>query len=393
MMKNRILWLFWILCVSAAAIFTGSWLYAAVLLISGLLLVGSVIFNLFSGKKIAGELTLPKASPQSEAFRGKLVLDSQSVLPVFLGKGTLLWENTYTKEKGELPLTFSIGSKGKTTVDFHGKSNWCGNIRFQLKDWKCCDFFGVASRKKKIRCLASTVVMPPVRKQDFSFLTREGFDMESFRYSGNRPGDDPGETFDIREYREGDSIRQIHWKLTGKLENLMIREKSFPVDDTVLILAEAVLEEKNPAVVQTVAEVFSTVLQSFLEQGISCQAGVHDGESGRFRKEKIRSLEDCENMMYLFLHHGGEGEKPCAISQYLQDPGPQNFANYIYITGNSNIEEARLLRSRGEVMIVSCGTHSSQNEGDTITWKYGSPSEDKPKSTTDSCQVSCWKLP
>ena len=37
--------------------------------------------------------------------------------------------------------------------------------------------------------------------------TKEGFDMESFRYSGARPGDDPGETFDIREYQEGDSIR------------------------------------------------------------------------------------------------------------------------------------------------------------------------------------------
>ena len=51
--------------------------------------------------------------------------------------------------------------------------------------------------------------------------------MESFRYSGSRPGDDPGETFDIREYREGDSIRQIHWKLTGKMDRLIIREKVF----------------------------------------------------------------------------------------------------------------------------------------------------------------------
>ena len=47
-------------------------------------------------------------------------------------------------------------------------------------------------------------------------LSREGFYMESFKYSKDRPGDDPGETYDIREYRSGDSIRQIHWKLSGK---------------------------------------------------------------------------------------------------------------------------------------------------------------------------------
>lgn len=40
------------------------------------------------------------------------------------------------------------------------------------------------------------------------------------------PGDDPGETYDIREYRSGDSIRQIHWKLSGKLDDIMIREKA-----------------------------------------------------------------------------------------------------------------------------------------------------------------------
>lgn len=63
-------------------------------------------------------------------------------------------------------------------------------------------------------------------KGELSLFTREGFDMESFRYSGSRPGDDPGETYDIREYRSGDSIRQIHWKLSGKLDDIMIREKA-----------------------------------------------------------------------------------------------------------------------------------------------------------------------
>ena len=80
--------------------------------------------------------------------------------------------------------------------------------------------------------------------------------MESFRYSGSRPGDDPGETYDIREYRSGDSIRQIHWKLSGTLDDIMIREKSFPVDDTVLILAEAFQADRDPQRAETVAEVF-----------------------------------------------------------------------------------------------------------------------------------------
>ena len=389
-MKNRILLLLWFLLLAAASVFTGAWVYAILLLLSGLALAGFLILSIFCGKNLSIELKLPKAAEQNGIWKGRLTLTNHSVLPVFLGKGTLLWENEFTGEKGEMPIAFSLGGKGKQVIEIQGRSQWCGCIRFALNSWKSFDFFGICSRKRKTELCSCTVVMPEKQKQDFSFLTKEGFDMESFRYSGSRPGDDPGETFDIREYREGDSIRQIHWKLTGKMDRLMIREKSFPVDDTVLILAEAFLPEKDPGTAQTLAEVFAAVLSSFMEQGISCQAGVYDGSTGRFYIEKLRRQEDYENILYLFLRHGGEGDGPRMISEYLHTPGQQRFANYIYITGIPEEEELRRLRTRGEVTVVGCGI--ATDKGETITWKYGSRDKSKQKNIEDTCQVSCWKL-
>ena len=387
-MKNRILLLLWFLLLAAASVFTGAWVYAILLLLSGLALAGFLILSIFCGKNLSIELKLPKAAEQNGIWKGRLTLTNHSVLPVFLGKGTLLWENEFTGEKGEMPIAFSLGGKGKQVIELQGRSQWCGCIRFALNSWKSFDFFGICSRKRKTELCSCTVVMPEKQKQDFSFLTKEGFDMESFRYSGSRPGDDPGETFDIREYREGDSIRQIHWKLTGKMDRLIIREKSFPVDDTVLILAEAFLPEKDPGTAQTLAEVFAAVLSSFMEQGISCQAGVYDGSTGRFYIEKLRSQEDYENILYLFLRHGGEGDGPRMISEYLHTPGQQRFANYIYITGAPEEEDLRGLRTRGEVTVVGCGI--TADKGETITWKYGS--QDKKKNIEDTCPVSCWKV-
>ena len=387
-MKNRILLLLWFLLLAAASVFTGAWVYAILLLLSGLALAGFLILSIFCGKNLSIELKLPKAAEQNGIWKGRLTLTNHSVLPVFLGKGTLLWENEFTGEKGEMPIAFSLGGKGKQVIEIQGRSQWCGCIRFALNSWKSFDFFGICSRKRKTELCSCTVVMPEKQKQDFSFLTKEGFDMESFRYSTFRPGDDPGETFDIREYRPGDSVRQIHWKLTGKMDRLIIREKSFPVDDTVLILAEAFLPEKDPGTAQTLAEVFAAVLSSFMEQGISCQAGVYDGSTGRFYIEKLRSQEDYENILYLFLRHGGEGDGPRMISEYLHTPGQQRFANYIYITGAPEEEDLRGLRTRGEVTVVGCGI--TADKGETITWKYGS--QDKKKNIEDTCPVSCWKV-
>lgn len=391
-MKNRILWFLWLLCLAFAAVFTGSWIFAIILLLCGLLLVGSVLLSIFCGKKTKISLQFPKAAEQNEIFEGTLTVFNDSVLPVFMGSGNILWENSFTGESGKLPVSFSLGGKGKTSVALQAKSGWCGCICFTLSQWKSADFFGVLLRKHHTQAAASTVIMPYEQHIDFSFLTKEGFDMESFRYSGNRSGDDPGETFDIREYRQGDSIRQIHWKLTGKLDQLMIREKSFPVDDTVLILADAFLEKRDPVVCQTMAEVFSGILCSFMEQGISCQAGVYDSNVNKFYLGKITSLESIENVLYLFLRNKNQTDGPHTIQEYLQQPRDTKFANYIYITGSSNDKEAQLLRSEGEVTVVSCGTYSAQNKGETFTWKYGSPSQDKQENTAKTCPVFCWKL-
>lgn len=390
MMKNRIMWLLWLIGMAGATVVTGSWLMAAVLLLSALLLLLSAAVTSLGGRKTEIKLSVPRAAERNENFRGRMTLKNQSAWPVFGGRGEILWENLFTGEHGEIPIAFSLGSREKRTIEFEACSGWCGCIKVTFSDWRCSDFFHVFYVKRKAVAEGATVIMPEKQNRDFSFLTREGFDMESFRYSGSRPGDDPGETFDIREYREGDSIRQIHWKLTGKMDRLMIREKSFPVDDTVLILAEAFLPEKDPGTAQTLAEVFAAVLSSFMEQGISCQAGVYDGSTGRFYIEKLRIQEDYENILYLFLRHGGEGDGPRMISEYLQNPGQQRFANYIYITGIPEEEELRRLRTRGEVTVVGCGI--ATDKGETITWKYGSRDKSKQKNIEDTCQVSCWKL-
>ena len=133
---------------------------------------------------------------------------------------------------------------------------------------------------------------------------------------------------------------------------------------------------------------FAAVLNSFMEQGISCQAGVFDQSTGHFYIEKIRTREDYENILYLFLRHTGEGEKPCTITEYLHTSGQQRFANYIYITGAPEEEDLRSLRTRGEVTVVGCGI--AADKGETITWKYGS--QDKKKNIEDTCPVSCWKV-
>ena len=394
MMKYRIMWLLWLIFMAGATVVTGSWLMAAVFLFSALLLILSAAVTSLGGRKTVIKLSVPRAAERKENFRGRLTLQNQTVWPVFGGKGQILWENLFTGEHGEIPLSFSLGCKETRTIEFEACSSWCGCVKVQFSSWKCNDFFHVFSVRRQAVAEGCTVIMPEKQNSDFSFLTREGFDMESFHYSGNRPGDDPGETYDIREYQQGDSIRQIHWKLSGKLDDIMIREKSFPVDDTVLILAEAFRAEREPRRAETVAEVLSAIIRDFMEKKIPCQVGIYDRNTGKFRQEKVRTEEDHEHILYSFLRYGSDGKTPVTVQEYLRNPGTQNYVNYIYITGDPEDKEAELLKQKGEVTVIGCGVSGGDSKGEQITWKYGSqnPEDSQKQNTENSCQISYWKL-
>ena len=75
---------------------------------------------------------------------------------------------------------------------------------------------------------------------DFSEpVSRKGTeDPDSGRYAEDRAGDDVSELYDIREYRAGDPVSRIHWKLLGRQEEIYIKEGGFPLEESPLLAAD-----------------------------------------------------------------------------------------------------------------------------------------------------------
>ena len=69
---------------------------------------------------------------------------------------------------------------------------------------------------------------------------------EGFRQ--NRKGSDPGETFENREYVPGDDIRSIHWKLSSKTDQLIIRQAGAPSHYDLVLLPDLGMERDGTAV-------------------------------------------------------------------------------------------------------------------------------------------------
>ena len=115
-------------------------------------------------------------------------------------------------------LSFEVG----IPMDF------CGETIVRCKGIKICDMLELFNIALPPFPEMRTTVYPERRNVSLAI----GKNVLSSSYSGsamqNKRGSDPSEIFDIRAYAPGDNIRSIHWKLSGKLDDLYIKEASEP---------------------------------------------------------------------------------------------------------------------------------------------------------------------
>lgn len=67
--------------------------------------------------------------------------------------------------------------------------------------------------------------------------------LEGMSYDPHRSGQDASEVFDVRPYREGDAVKSIHWKLSTRFDDVLVREASRPQDHAIAILFGALARD------------------------------------------------------------------------------------------------------------------------------------------------------
>lgn len=184
---------------------------------------------------LGGRLTLAPtlpACPRGEAAVFRLRLESRSGLPLLGLRVRLGWQNQLTGQRGTVEERIGCVPR-RTEVEVPLPAQHCGRLVCRVEGARVCDLLGLFPIPMAGRGEGAVLLLPqaPEDGPEELPLPEQGHG-QALR---PRPGGGPGEDYDLREYRPGDPPRSIHWKLSSKLDELLVRE-TLEADPTALIL-------------------------------------------------------------------------------------------------------------------------------------------------------------
>lgn len=209
-----------------------------------------------------------KTTPKNTSFPVQLCIINNSIFPVGKAEAHIEYYNIFNNQINEFELMFPLQALNSQRVTFQLSSKYCGILKIRSAYISIYDPLRIFRFRTGRNITTEIAVMPEVHEVNgtISYTDRES--EESSVFSENTAGDDPSEVFDLRDYVIGDKLNRIHWKLSSKKDDLIVKDYSMPVDVPCMIFIDLKCYEDSEYTLplfDTLVETFISISQFLIE--------------------------------------------------------------------------------------------------------------------------------
>lgn len=197
---------------------------------------------------------------KGQIYQWIVQVQNSSLLSSAHAQVTVEYRNSLTGKPTELTLELPVlpHNTQRLRLSFHAVT--CGMMQIRVKSFVLYDPLRLFHRTIKLALHDTIVIMPaPTALLPEEWPPVPQPDADSTEYSKNKAGDDPSEIFDLHNYRDGDLVSRIHWKLSSKLDTLMVKEYSLPLSAGCLLLTDYRQTHGQPDSALRIDAMFSAV--------------------------------------------------------------------------------------------------------------------------------------
>ena len=235
-----------------------------------------------------------KAASKNENFPIQLTVVNDSIFHIGKAEATIEYYNVFNDQINSFELHLPVQAKNSQSTTFQLSSKYCGIIKVRCA--KLCIYDPLRIFRFRIgKDLETEVAVLPEGHElggIVSFTDR--INEESSIFSEHRPGDDPSEVFDLRDYHPGDKLNRIHWKLSSKKDQFIVKDYSLPVDvPSTLFINMKCYEDSQYTlpVFDTMVETLVSISQFLLENERVHSIAYYSSRTSSFKESVITDTE------------------------------------------------------------------------------------------------------
>ena len=225
---------------------------------------------------------------------------NRSIIPFPACAFSFTLKNLYYDNEYEHSVNFPVLPKRTSSIEIPALTEKVGIVSLQGKRLTVNDFLGFITLNLDF-AIKSDVPVLPVRKPSIKIPqtpSSEGFDEYS---EPDYKGNPSTEVKEIREYRPGDRLQNIHWKLSAKLDDLFVKEL-----DRTSVIALVVLPELTKSTLDETITTLDAVAREIINREERFEIALFNEpacELNFFSIDSEDSLLECLiNMFYLPLY-------------------------------------------------------------------------------------------
>lgn len=336
MLKNKLKYLILLFFAGCLSILYNTYYTGIIFLMLCILPILLFIVVLYCKRKITAEVVSGvHIVNKGDKIPVTVRINNTTYFPISSVRICINYQNTYSDKKYKKSFIVPIDSKTKTSIVCTLFSECAGNLLVNVDHMRIYDYFKICSVKKKVMQDIKVAVLPHYYELSEFNISKNALIVESDSYHPTKKGDDPSEVFEIREYREGDRPQRIHWKLSSKVDQLMIKELSYPLNSSILLFVNLCIPkgEYKLYYMDAILESALSISYTFvMKQQVHYICWI-DHNSGVCSRIRITQEEDLFEAVNGLLHATPYETTTDLFSHYLSQYPNEQYADTYFITG------------------------------------------------------------
>lgn len=216
----------------------------------------------------------------------------------------------------------------------------CGIVRLNIGGMVCRDYMQIFSSSINYKHTNHAVVLPELIQLSEKPVRNEN-DEENYKLSYNE--NDNTELMELREYREGDALNHIHWKLSAVADDYIIKQYGEEVERCNYVIVD--LEEKSSESFRDDLDLIYSAAYSvgniYAESGISASFLAWDSAKKNIYEGKFKDREQLDiciaELMSIKCGNGALDR----LSEYAREKTDmaEHYDNIIVVTSSDFISD------------------------------------------------------